>query len=300
MEIGQAANDPSRDTNSDQNNLHVTPPPPHSRTDSLAEVGNELLPGRAAAPPPNDFLSAMGPTADEAVHDALRNAPRRRGCAGLETLCLFGCFSLIGILILMHIYFVGDPPEKDRCLPAQDIRDARPELIEIRIVGSFSRLTSRLRAELSLAIQKRTAVVTLLMNNKGTRPSSKAAEDVVISADSGHTIPQHSVSAESGDVDEMTHLNQQTQPSGAPFVSLVKRTVGEPWKRMVATVRRVRSSITTGPVNAESAIPTAVVPDESVLREVDTGASKTHDSFFYLPFRMTSTFTASKVCLPYA
>ena len=51
------------------------------------------------------------------VHTFNRNSPRRRGCASLETISVIGCFLLVGILALMHIHFVGDPPGEGGCLP---------------------------------------------------------------------------------------------------------------------------------------------------------------------------------------
>jgi hypothetical protein len=215
----------------------------------------------------------------EDVHEVIRITPRRRGCPGLETLCVLGCFFLIGILTLMHIFYVGDPSGENGCLPVQSIREAKPELIEIRIVGSFSRLAARLRAELSSAIQKRTDVVTIVLNNEETKQLLKAegrtvdAEDTLQGPDS---IPPTASKGRAG-----------------PLAAL-KRTVAEPWRRVVASVKRVRNSLAAGQ-DDEAELQEQSDADDAPSADTEPADPRSQDSLFYLPLRMSSTFTASKV-----
>lgn len=220
------------------------------------------------------------------VHEVIRIIPRR-GCAWLEILCLIGCFLLIGVLILMHIQFVGDSPGENGCLPIRNITESKPELIEIRIIGSFSRLASRLRSELSLAIQKRTDVVTIVLNNDESKQPFK----------NGHGRPSNYKSDQKIDEPEPLKTDQSHPSRGraGPLAALVKRTVAEPWKRVIASVRRVRSSMALGQEDSEAEQSAVLDPDDHIHSETGNPEPNAQDSFFYLPLRMSSSFTASKV-----
>jgi hypothetical protein len=215
------------------------------------------------------------------VHDVIRHVARRRGCAWLEIICLIGCFVLIGILILMHFHFVGDPPGENGCLPVKTIRELKPELIEIRIVGSFSRLAARLRSELSLAIQRRTDVVTIVLNSEDSKQSVNTREKNRPMFEESSLKPS-----------EQAHTPKSR---AGPLVALVKRTVAEPWKRVVASVRRVRGSMAPGQEESEAEQTAGTDMDDAIHQGTENSESSNHDSFFYLPLRMSSSFTASKV-----
>ena len=266
----------ARQTSELPNNHSDEPAAPNgAETNHEAESDRHLRSERA---------HSTGISSSDEVHEVIRNAPRRRGCAGLETLCLIGCFVLIGILTLMHIHFVGDPPGENGCLPVRLIREGKPELIEIRIIGSFSRLASRLRSELSLAIQKRTDVVTIVLNEE----SRQAENDI-------DGIVTKGVNIDHVGTDPSATSPHPSRGREGPLAALVKRTVAEPWRRVVESVKRVRSSIIAGQEAVEEAekLPPQIISDIR-LPEPDSGANS-QDSFFYLPLRMSSSFTASKV-----
>jgi hypothetical protein len=281
MEDGQSDSPPAPPNHS--NSPSSEPIAQRRASEELPEHQNERHSSR------NEGFSVNHPTIGlaEDVHDVIGNTPRRRGCPGLETLCVLGCFFLIGILTLMHMYYVGDPSSENGCLPVQSIREAKPELIEIRIVGSFSRLAARLRAELSSAIQKRTDVVTIVLNNEETKQLLKTE---------GRT-DKGNVDAEDTAMQGPDSIPSTTSKGRAGPLAALKRTVAEPWRRVVASVKRVRNSLAAGQ-DDEAELQEQPDADDVPSADTEPADPRSQDSLFYLPLRMSSTFTASKVAPP--